>query len=202
MYVPKLNAMTNEEEILNFMKAYSFATIVTVENNFQSATHLPFSVHKRADKLILTSHFAKANLQWQEITNNKVLVIFNEPHAYISPKHYDKELTVPTWNYLAVHAYGSGKIISENEKAMEVLEKMINTFEADYLQQWQNFPDEYKYKMLQGIVAFEVEVTEIQAKKKLSQNKTALEKQRIITALEKSNYSTEKELSHYMKLES
>ncbi len=201
MYVPKLNAMTDEEEILNFMQAYSFATIITVKNNFQTATHLPFSIHKRDNKVILTSHFAKANPQWQEITENKVLVIFNEPHAYISPKHYDKELNVPTWNYLAVHAYGQGKIISEKAKAMEVLENMITTYEADYLKQWNNLPDDFKFKMLQGIVAFEIEVSELQAKKKLSQNKTENEKQRIIAALEKSNHSTEREIGHYMKQE-
>lgn len=90
MYIPKLYAMTDETEVLSFMQRYSFATIVTVKDSLQTATHLPFTISKRNDTIILTSHFAKANPQWQEITSNKVLVIFDEPHAYISPKHYDK----------------------------------------------------------------------------------------------------------------
>ncbi|RDC66228.1 FMN-binding negative transcriptional regulator [Adhaeribacter pallidiroseus] len=199
MYIPKINAMTDETEIVSFMQQYSFATIITVKDNLPTATHLPFSISQRDDKVILTSHFAKANPQWQEVTANKVLVIFNEPHAYISPQHYEKELNVPTWNYLAVHAYGQGKIISEPEEILKKLEAMITTYEVDYLKQWHNLPDEFKFKMLNGIVAFEVEVTDLQAKKKLSQNKTAVEKQRIINALENSHYDSEKQIGNYMR---
>ncbi|PSR54970.1 FMN-binding negative transcriptional regulator [Adhaeribacter arboris] len=201
MYIPKLNAMTEESEILSFMQQYSFATIITVKDNLPTATHLPFSISKRDDTIILTSHFAKANTQWQEVTDNKVLVIFTEPHAYISPQHYDKDLNVPTWNYLAVHAYGTGKIISEKEEVFKKLEAMITTYEADYLEQWHRLPIDFKLKMLHGIVAFEIEVTDLQAKKKLSQNKTEAEKQRIIAALENSKYDTEKQISFYMKEE-
>ncbi|HEV8082201.1 MAG TPA: FMN-binding negative transcriptional regulator [Chitinophagaceae bacterium] len=64
----------------------------------------PFIVTEGDERIILPSHFAKANKQWTEITGNQVLIIFSEPHAYISPKHYDKELKVPTWNYISIHA--------------------------------------------------------------------------------------------------
>lgn len=190
--------MTDESEIMDFMRHYSFATIITVKDNLQTATHLPFTISIKDGVITLISHFAKANLQWQEITQHQALVIFHEPHAYISPRHYDKELNVPTWNYLAVHAYGTGSIISEKEEAMQALEEMINTFEADYMQQWNKLPDEFKLKMLNGIVAFKIHVSDLQAKKKLSQNKTGTEKQKIIAALEKGSDS-EKSVSHYMK---
>ncbi len=191
--------MTDENEVFSFMQHYSFATIVTVRNNLQTAAHLPFTIRKRKDAIVLTAHFAKANPQWQEVTCNKVLVIFAEPHAYISPRHYEKDLTVPTWNYLAVHAYGQGKLLLKEEEALNALEEMIITFEADYLAQWNRLPNEFKLKMLNGIVVFEVEVSELQASKKLSQNKSETERQRISDALAASSTDAEKHIGMYMQ---
>ena len=149
--------------------------------------------------IILTSHFAKANEQWKDIENNKVLVIFSEPHAYISPKNYDKELNVPTWNYISIHAYGEGKLITETARTFEVLEATIDNYETSYKQQWDNLPEDYKLKMSKGIVAFEIVVTDLQAKKKLSQNRTDAEKQKIINTLSKSNDTNEQLIAGYMK---
>jgi len=134
----------------------------------------------------------------KEIENNKVLVIFSEPHAYISPKHYDKELNVPTWNYISIHAYGQGKLITETAKTFEVLESTISNYEVEYKRQWDNFPEEYKMKMAAGIVAFEIIVTELQGKKKLSQNRTNTEQLKIIETLSKSNDSNEQLIADYM----
>ena len=199
MYIPKLFAVQDDIEAYNFMKQYSFATMVTSDNNIPTATHLPFTVSKRDEEIILTSHFAKVNPQWNEITNSKVLIIFTEPHAYISPKHYDNPLSGPTWNYIAVHAYGHGEIITDQTQAFEVLEKMIDTYDADYKKQWEQLPEDYKWKMLNGIVAFEVVITDLQASKKLSQNKTEKEQQRIIDALSLSLNSSEKQLAEFMR---
>ena len=199
MYIPKLFAVQDDIEAYNFMKQYSFATMVTSDNNIPTATHLPFTVSKRDEEIILTSHFAKVNPQWNEITNSKVLIIFTEPHAYISPKHYDNPVSVPTWNYIAVHAYGHGEIITDQTQAFEVLEKMIDTYDADYKKQWEQLPEDYKWKMLNGIVAFEVVITDLQASKKLSQNKTEKEQQRIIDALSLSLNSSEKQLAEFMR---
>lgn len=199
MYIPKINLVTDKDEIVAFMKQFSFATIITANDNFPVATHLPFLVTIKDDHIILTSHFARANEHWIDIENNKVLIIFSEPHAYISTKNYDKELNVPTWNYISVHAYGQGKIITETLKTFEVLEATINNYEKSYKQQWDNFPEEYKLKMSKGIVAFEIIVTELQAKKKLSQNRTETEKQKIIDTLSKSNDTNEQLIAAYMK---
>ena len=198
MYIPKINVTTNRDEIVAFMKQFSFATIITARDNFPTATHLPFIVAIKDDNVILTSHFAKANEHWKEIEENKALVIFTEPHAYISPKNYDKELNVPTWNYISVHAYGQGKIITETDKTFEVLESTINNYEVSYKQQWDSFPNDYKIKMSAGIVAFEIAVTELQAKKKLSQNRTSGEQQKIIESLLKSNDTNEHLIAEYM----
>ena len=199
MYIPKINLATDRNEIVAFMKQFSFATIITAKDNIPIATHLPFIVAIQGDNIVLTSHFAKANEQWADIENNKVLIIFSEPHAYISPKNYDKELNVPTWNYISIHAYGHGKLITETENTFEVLEATIDNYDTSYRQQWNNLPEEYKLKMSKGIVAFEILVTDLQAKKKLSQNRTDTEKQKIIDTLSKSNDTNEQLIAHYMK---
>lgn len=199
MYIPGMNAMTDREEALAFMKRFSFATIITAKENLPVATHLPFLVSVRDDKIILTSHFAKANEQWKAIVNNKVLVIFSEPHAYISPGNYDKELNVPTWNYISVHAYGQGRLITQTDKTIDILEATIANYELAYMQQWNGLPDDFKMKMMKGIVAFEIEITELQAKKKLSQNKTASEQRKIISALSGSGNDNERLIADYMK---
>lgn len=199
MYIPKINLETDLEKIIAFMKCFSFATIITAKDNFPVATHLPFLVTVRDDNVILTSHFAKANEHWTDIENNKTLVIFSEPHAYISPKNYEKELNVPTWNYISIHAYGQGKLITETNKTFEVLEATIDNYEILYRQQWENLPEDYKLKMLKGIIAFEIVVTDLQGKKKLSQNKTDSEQEKIINSLEKSNDSNEKLIADYMR---
>jgi transcriptional regulator len=200
MYIPNLNLMTDKTEIVDFMQRFSFATIITARDNYPIATHLPFIVTLRDDNIILTSHFAKANDQWKDIQNNQALVIFNEPHAYISPKHYDKELNVPTWNYIAVHAYGQATLITERNKVLNILENTIEYYDNSYRQQWDNLPGDYKLGMIKGIVAFEIVVTDIQGKKKLSQNKTINEQAKIINTLSGSKDSNERMIADYMKM--
>jgi transcriptional regulator len=201
MYIPEFNRLTDRDEIVDFMKQFSFATIISARNNLPVATPLPFLINLKDEQIILTSHFAKANDHWKDIENNQVLIIFSEPHAYISPVNYTKELNVPTWNYISIHAYGKGKLITENEKVAEILESTIDNYESAYRQQWDNFPEEYKSKMTKGIVAFEIVVTEVKAKKKLSQNRSEEEKQRIIESLNESEDSNERHIAAFMKKE-
>jgi transcriptional regulator len=198
MYIPKQYLITDQQEAVSFMQRYSFATIVTVTNNIPTATHLPFIVEQRNDKIILLSHFAKANPQSSAVINGKPLVIFAEPHAYISPKHYDQVQSVPTWNYIAIHAYGTAVLIESPEEKAELLKRTIQFYEADYLKQWTALPEDYKLKMMKGIVGFEITVDNLQAKKKLSQNKTEQERENIITELSNKPDSNEKEIAAYM----
>ena len=198
MYIPKNFLITNQQEAISFMQRYSFATIVTVNNGVPTATHLPFLITQQGDKIILSSHFAKANPQWQDMMNCSPLVIFTEPHAYISPKHYDQVNSVPTWNYIAIHAYGKATLIESAEQKVKLLEQTIQFYEADYLKQWAALPADYKLNMMKGIVGFEIIVDDLQAKKKLSQNKTAKERESIIAELSNKPDSNEKEIAAYM----
>ena len=201
MYIPKSNLLTDRSEAVEFMKRFSFGTIITAKDNVPTATHLPFLVELKNDKIALTSHFAKANGQWKDVAGNKILVIFSEPHAYISPSNYEKALNVPTWNYISVHAYGIGRLITDADKVIGVLEQTIDNYEASYKQQWDSLPADYKIKMSKGIVAFEIEVIDLQAKKKLSQNKTASEQRNIIESLSKSESENGKLIADYMMME-
>ena len=191
--------MTNDSKILSFIKKYSFATIITNKDSYPVATHLPFVVAEEGNKIKLLSHFAKANEHWKLITEKVSLVIFSEPHAYISPSNYEKTLNVPTWNYIAVHVYGKCKLITREEEVLNILEQTINTYETTYQTQWQSLPQEYKTGMMNGIVAFELIIEEIQAKEKLSQNKSTIEREKIIKSLEKSENSVENAIADYMK---
>lgn len=198
MYIPKHFRAENEEEIFSFMQQYSFATIVTAKNNLPIATHLPFTVSRKEGKITLGAHFARANQQWEDLDGGRVLVIFSEPHAYISPKHYDKEQSVPTWNYISVHAYGNAGLVSEPGAAMAMLEDMIDQYEPGYKVQWDGLPLEFKLKMLNGIVAFEIHVDDLQAVQKLSQNKSVVEQKRIVDTLSASPHESEKKIAEYM----
>jgi len=198
MYIPSFNSFSDKQEIVAFMQRYSFATIVTTIDNLPVATHLPFLVNENNGQTTLRSHFAKANPQWKAITESTSLVIFTEPHAYISPTNYETEKNVPTWNYIAVHAYGKARILESVEDKAELLKHTIEAFETVYLKQWDSLPEDYKLKMMNGIVAFEIEVTDLQAKKKLSQNRSEVEQQHIIHSLEKSEDTNVKEIAEYM----
>lgn len=199
MYLPQLYRMDDRNEVLAFMKAYSFAAVITAKDNLPTVTHIPVVVTEENGALVLTGHFSKANTQWQEMENEKVLVVFSEPHAYISPSHYDTELSVPTWNYIAVHAYGKGEIVTDNEAVAQALKEMINTYEKAYETQWNGLPETFKTKMMNGIVCFKITVTSLQAKKKLSQNKNEHERERIILALEHGRNEPERTMALYMK---
>ena len=191
--------MPDQQEAISFMQRYSFATLVTVANSVPSATHLPFVVEQRDGQIVLISHLAKANPQTDELMNGKALVIFAEPHAYISPKHYEHKKNVPTWNYIAVHAYGTATLMESPEQKTALLAQTINFYEAAYLQQWQGLPDDYKLNMMKGIVGFEITVDDLQGKKKISQNRSEIEKQNIINELSNSPDSAAKDIAGYMK---
>lgn len=199
MYIPKHFALTDVPQAVAFMQKYSFATLITSANNHPEATQMPFITELRGEEIILTSHFAKANAQAVGIDQTEALVIFTEPHAYISPSHYEKLQNVPTWNYIAIHAYGQATIIEEEAAQMQMMETMILTYDAPYLKQWNDLPLEYKQRLLKGIVAFEIKVTDLQGKQKLSQNRTETERNKIIETLSKSEDTVEKQLSDYMR---
>jgi transcriptional regulator len=199
MYVPKHYQAPDEATLLAFMQRYSFATLVTAPGGQPVANHLPFVVSKPAQgPLVLTSHMARANSQWQHLAGHPALVIFTEPHAYISPRHYEQAVNVPTWNYIAVHATATARLLPNAAEQYQVLEDMIAAYEPEYLAQWRELPATYKERMRQAIVPFELHVTDLQAKFKLSQNRSEQERHTIAAALGQSPADVERQLAGYM----
>ncbi|WP_461452720.1 FMN-binding negative transcriptional regulator [Mucilaginibacter sp.] len=198
MYIPKFNAFPDKNEVISFMRKYSFGTVITSVDNLPVATHLPFLIEEKDNQVMISSHFAKANPQALDVDGIANLVIFTEPHAYISPKNYPKEAEVPTWNYIAVHAYGKARLLETEDENLSLLKHTINTYEPEYFKQWKKLPQEFKSKMIKGIVGFEIVVTDLQAKSKLSQNRSGVEKENIIHSLSKSPFESEREIAKYM----
>lgn len=200
MYIPPHFKQTDRAAMIAFMQRYSFATLVTAADDCPTATHLPFIVLDDGEHLVLRAHFAKANPQSRQIAAAQTcLVLFSEPHAYISPQLYESPINVPTWNYIAVHAYGKAQLIADEIAATALLEQTINYYEAQYMVQWNSLPQDYKDRLLKGIVAFEIVVTELQGKQKLSQNKSDTDRQRIADSLAQSPHSYEQDLANYMQ---
>lgn len=197
MYIPAHFRQNDREAAIAFMKAHPFAIIVSSPDGIPVATHLPFHVESSDDDIILTAHFARANPQWKQLKD--VLVIFSGPHAYISPSLYEREENVPTWNYIAVHAYGTAELVTDEAEGFSILEELIKQSEPAYLSQWAGLEPKYKAGLFKGIAPFRVKVSRLDAKEKLSQNKTAFERANIIADLQQADDRDVKELAAYMR---
>lgn len=188
MYTPEIYKNENQEEIKKFLQENSFGILINQSNGKLCATHIPLELEiNKEGEDILYGHISKENPQWKGFTDNdQVLAIFSGPHSYISSSWYDHE-NVPTWNYIAVHVYGKIKII-EGEGVIESLKKLVDKYEQNSKKPIR-IEDLSQKTMLQsrGIVAFEIEITEIQATRKMSQNRDDTNYQNIITELEKIN---------------
>ena len=200
MYIPHANRVDDQAALLAFMQAHSFATLVSLVQGELFATHIPLIIVAQDDQILLRGHVAKANPHWQELaTQRTVLVIFQGPHAYISPTHYEKWESVPTWNYIAVHAYGSARLIQDEAGQLATLTELIAANEATYQQQWDSLPEKFRQGMLNGLVAFEIVVTRLEGKFKLSQNRPAGDQERVASALSSHSDLTIAAVGHYMQ---
>jgi len=201
MYIPDPFRQDSAEKLIQFMRANSFATLVSILNGMPFASHLPLAtvtplkgvlgiriLGTGQDGVTLVGHLAKANPHWQAFDQGETLAIFTGPHAYISPSHYENRESVPTWNYVAVHAYGTPRPISfaDSEEELElVLATLIKTYEAAYQAQWEALSAQYRGGMLQGIVGFKMPVKRLEGKYKLSQNRSQTDQIHVAQALER-----------------
>jgi transcriptional regulator len=189
MYIPKAFREEDVNTLRKLMREYSFATLITQHEGVPFATHLPFILDaQRGPNGTLLAHMARANPQWHDfVDEQEVLVIFQGPHAYISPSWYEVELSVPTWNYAVVHAYGIPRLIEDGEELYQLLKTLIETHEAQFEKPWPfQLSDDYLQKMIRGIVGFEIEIIRLEGKFKLSQNRTEAERENVIGALQES----------------
>lgn len=198
MYIPKHFEQNDLRKSIAFMNAYNFAIVVSAKDGVPLATHLPFIIEERDKEIVLVSHMSKANEQWKTFSDKNVLVIFSEPHAYISPSLYEQQQNVPTWNYVSVHAYGKMNILESDEEKLSVLHKQMQSFEPAYLEQFKTLDPKYINGLLKGIIAFEINVTDLQAKEKLNQNKSEKDRLNVKKHLEESDDDMKQALGKMM----
>jgi transcriptional regulator len=168
------------------MRANPFAILISTTENGPFATHLPLSVHSQEEGIALRGHVAKANPHWRYLEQQpECLTIFHGAHSYISPGNYTAPESVPTWNYAAVHLYGNARVFSSLDDSLGMLHELIQMFEPAYATQWANLSEKYRENMLRQIVGFEIAVTNIEGKFKLSQNRTREDQANVIQSLEK-----------------
>jgi transcriptional regulator len=199
VYIPKQYRMDHDEAV-QIMKSNSFALLITVNEHRPLATHIPLEIREDEGKIYATGHIAYGNMQKKTLDNNsEVLLIFQGPHAYISSSWYQGE-EVPTWDYLAVHAYGTARIISGDE-LKSALGTMLKHYEShrEDGRTWDTFDPELLKREMKGIVGFEIEITSIQGAAKMSQNRNETDYKSIVAELEKSHKQEEVQVAQWMR---
>ncbi len=193
MYIPEYFKETNSEHISALIDGNSFGMLVTAPDGVPFVSHLPFIFDHAADsKGKLLCHMARANPQWQHFSSyGEVLVVFQGPHAYVSPSWYSSP-GVPTWNYAVVHLRGKPKLVEIESELEALVERLTHVYESHMPNPWQpNLAGERRAKLLNMIVGFEIEITNIQAKFKLSQNRPPEDQQSVVEKLGQSSNQTE-----------
>jgi len=201
VYIPEHFRVHDHAEAIAFMRANPFAILISsapvsstpaslndegANDEGPFATHLPLFVLATDERVVLRGHVAKANPHWRYLEQNpRCLTIFHGPHAYVSASNYVTRENVPTWNYGAVHVYGSARTFAAPEELQGMLHQLIGTFEPAYAEQWASLSEAYRDRMLSHIVGIEITVTKIEAKFKLSQNRTKEEQANVIASLAK-----------------
>jgi transcriptional regulator len=186
MYIPRRYEEKDKEKIHAFIRQNSFAILISVYDGLPVGTHIPLQLEINADgKDILMGHISKGNEQKYSLTDgSKVLAIFPGPHAYISPRWYT-ELNVPTWNYMAIHVYGTVHII-EGEELYAALSRLVDNYEQHLPKpvHIEEIPEKTLHDDLRGIVGFQIVIDEYQAAWKLSQNRDERSYHQVIEQLE------------------
>jgi len=199
MYNPPYSRLEDRAEMVAMMRANNFCLLVTGAGGELHGTHLPCVVDERGDRLVVELHMAKANPQWQQFFDDEVMVVFAGPHAYVSPRWFVRDPAVPTWNYAAVHAYGKVTVFEDRDRKHAAQRRLVAAHDPDWLGKFDALTQDFLEPMLGGIVVFEVAVTRIDARWKLSQNRGRQEQELIIDNLERSGTAGDQALAALMR---
>ncbi len=191
MYIPKSFAEDDITKLHALVRDYNFAVLVTAQaDGVPLATHLPFLLDsERGPYGTLLCHFARANPHWRGLDETReALIIFQGPHAYISPSWYEEPLSVPTWNYAVVHAHGRPRVIEDTTALYTMLRSLKEKSEARFERPWPfALPDDFVQQKMRGIVGIEIEITRLEGKFKLNQNRPAGDQKRVAATLHESS---------------
>jgi transcriptional regulator len=194
MYIPRAN---QEDRILvlhKLMEDQPFASLITIGSSGLFASHIPMVLEQNGAKGQLRGHISRANTQWRDYTPSvEALAIFSGPQHYITPNWYlekqESGKVVPTWNYVVVHAYGYLKIIEDGAWLVTHLASLTNIHEAASPVPWkiEDAPADYIASQVKGIVGLEMEVTRLEGKWKVSQNRSEQDRNGVAEGLAELN---------------
>lgn len=200
MYVAPHFRVTDPEKVLEFIRSNPFGILVASQSNIPLASHIPFWLEEREGNYFLLGHLSIAN----ELVNvllgaNQVLAIFQGSHGYISPSWYEKQ-NVPTWNYQAVHIYGSAALVSDADLELHVGE-LMNAYEGNIPggRKYEDMEPDYRQRELRGIKGFRIRIENVEASYKLSQNRNDQDYGNIVEQLKSSGNPHDLELARVME---
>jgi transcriptional regulator len=185
MYIPAHFNETDIAVLCQFIDEHPFALLVSQADGAPFVTHLPLVLDQDAGPNgTLLGHVARPNPQWRELAGQKVLCVFNGPHAYISPTWYDADKVVPTWNYVAVHIYGHATLIEDPLELVNLVSRLTERMERQLPAPWKfDEADPFVNRLAAGIVGFRIEIERIEGKWKLNQNHPPERRRKVIGAL-------------------
>ena len=202
MYIPPSFLETDVGKLHDFIEHHSFATLITNQDGEPFASHLPLLLDRNSGHSgRLIGHMARANSQWKSAADQMSLAIFHGPHAYISPGWMDSQNVVPTWNYVAVHAYGTLRLIEERDELLKIVSQTVERYESRREQPWSiESPDpSFIDKLLGAIVGFEIVVDRLEGKWKLNQNHPDERRAKIVQRLRETNRPDEAQIADLME---
>ena len=176
IYLPKPFDEKNPEHAKTLMREHPLALVISTSLEGEPlVSHLPLKCEfhgEEQESWVLMGHFARINPQVKALESNpKALVIFNGPHAYMSPSVYPDLVRVPTWNYLTLHVQGEVVFLDEPQTKDQLLKQLIADHEHRYAAQWRALSEDYQQKMLSAIVGFKMQIQHRQLKLKLNQHR-------------------------------
>jgi transcriptional regulator len=203
MYNPKHFVQENLPALRELIRAYGFATLISHGDGEFMVSHIPILLDDQSSphgKLI--GHLARANPHWQILAKGgQALVIFQGPHTYISPNWYEQpNRMVPTWNYTVAHVYGTARIVEDKNQLKQMQRALVHQYESGFAQPWtMDLPDDFLDPQLKAIVGFEIDIQRIEGKFKISQNRSVVDQQRVIAALEQQTDDMSREMAKLMQ---
>lgn len=184
-YKPPHFLVEDEGTLLALMREHPLATVLSVAGGEPVFSHLPLEVEQGNERLRLLGHVARANPHWKLWSDGAaVTAIFRGPDAYVSPQWYSTREAVPTWNYVVVHAHGGITVTHDSDDKERILKALIDRHDPAYHAQWDELSREYREQMKRGIVGVTIAVARLEGKFKLSQNRTAGDRRRVLEGLD------------------
>lgn len=185
MFIPPHFAENDPAKLRDLIERYSFGLLVSQVDGEPFATHLPFLFDRAAGPHgALLGHMARANPHWRALAGTTALAAFSGPHSYVSPTWYEADNMVPTWNYVAVHAYGRVEVIEDRAALLDVVKRSAAVYEAAMPRPWTlDGKPAFADRLLDQIVGFRIRIDRLEGKWKLNQNHPAERRAKVAAAL-------------------